>query len=213
MHSTRDDVLGQAQIQFRSGRQQHLVMGMTESVLEFRRNKRITNSSGESSKRSRSCRINEKVGHRESSSPAGICRIIQKICQGHQSRFKHCHYKNEYCSHLQMAPHASTSTSSSSASLGSTRPLRRLSLTSVAPPRSIPGPPIRFFWATKPSSVFQASCSGAFLVGRPRPREPSSCCNTLDTIASNRSGSITIRGVICRPWLSLRYMSESTASG
>lgn len=66
--------------------------------------------------------------------------------------------------------HSSASTSSSSISSGSTNPLLRFSLTNVAPPRSMPGPPMRRFCDTSRACKSRASCSCVFFSCRPQPR-------------------------------------------
>ena len=66
--------------------------------------------------------------------------------------------------------HSSASTSSSSISSGSTNPLLRFSLTNVAPPRSMPGPPMRRFCDTSRACKSRASCSCVFFGCRPQPR-------------------------------------------
>jgi hypothetical protein len=94
------------------------------------------------------------------------------------------------------------------------KPLRRLSFASVTPPRSIPGPPMRFLSDTSLSCASRASSSAVRLGGRPRsrprPRPLGACGDILS--ASMRSGSTVMHGVTCRPCASLRYASESCES-
>ena len=82
----------------------------------------------------------------------------QEVKHGMQALFFTCHYP-------------STSTSSSSVPSLSMKPLRRFSLTNVAPPRSIPGPPICCFCKTNRACASRASCSCVIFGGRPRPRD------------------------------------------
>lgn len=93
------------------------------------------------------------------------------------------------------SPQCSASTSSSSSSSPSMKPLRRFSLASVTPPRSMPGPPMRFLSDTSLSCASRASSSAERLGGRPRPRPwPTGACGDMLS-ASIRSGSTVIRGV------------------
>jgi hypothetical protein len=99
---------------------------------------------------------------------------------------------------------SSASTSSSSVPSLSMKPRRRLALTSVAPPRSMPGPPMRFLCATSLSCAARASNSTAFFGGRPRPRGADAGIWGVELLNSTRSESTVIRGVTCRPWASVR---------